>query len=72
MTCGARAPSNQLAGWGAARHHRGAGHESRINPNNLRQVRGNIFLFAFCLLFALLFVWFAGDMKSKRPSKDHE
>ena len=47
MTCGARAPSNQLAGWGAARHHRGAGHESRINPNNLRQVRGNIFLFAF-------------------------
>ena len=35
MTCGARAPSfasNQLAGWGAARHHSGAGHESRINP----------------------------------------
>ena len=44
MTCGARAPSNQLAGWGAARHHRGAGHESCINPN-LRQVRGSIFLF---------------------------
>ena len=21
---------------------------------------------------SLLFVWFAGDMKSKRPSKDHE
>ena len=36
MTCGARAPSKQLAGWGAARHHCGAGHESRINPNNLR------------------------------------
>ena len=67
MTCGARAPSNQLAGWGAARHHRGAGHESRINSNNLRQVRGSIFLFE-----ALLLVWFAGDMKSERPSKDDE
>ena len=33
MTCGARAPSNQLDGWGAARHHCGAGHESRINQN---------------------------------------
>ena len=64
MTCGARAPSNQLAGWGAARHHRGAGHESRINPKHLRQVRGSIFL--------LLLVWFAGDMKSERPSKDDE
>ena len=64
MTCGARAPSNQLAGWGAARHHCGAGHESRINPNNLRQVRGSI--------FSLLLVWFAGDMKSERPSKDDE
>ena len=60
MTCGARAPSNQLAGWGAARHHCGAGHESRINPNNLRQVRGSI--------FSLPLVWFAGDMKSERPS----
>ena len=50
MTCGARAPSSQLAGWGASRHHCGAGHESRINPNNLRQVRGSIFLFAFVLL----------------------
>ena len=60
----ARAPSNQLAGWGAARHHCGAGHESRINPNNLRQVRGSI--------FSLLLVWFAGDMKSERPSKDDE
>ena len=49
MTCGARAPSNQLAGWGAARHHRGAGHESRTNPNNLREVRGSIFLFASCV-----------------------
>ena len=66
MTCGARAPSNQLAGWGAARHHCGAGHESRINPNNLRQVRGSI----FSLLQSL--VWFAGDMKSERPSKDDE
>ena len=64
MTCGARAPSNQLAGWGAARHHCGAGHESRINPNNLRQVRGSI--------FSLLLVWFAGDMKSEHPSKDDE
>ena len=67
MTCCARAPSssNQLAGWGAARHHCGAGHESRINPNNLRQVRGSIFPL-------LLVVWFAGDMKSERPSKDDE
>ena len=65
MTCGARAPSNQLAaGWGAARHHRGAGHESRINPN-IRQVRGRAFS-------SLLLVWFAGDMKSERPSKDDE
>ena len=35
---------------------------SCINPNNLRQVRGSI--------FSLLLVWFAGDMKSERPSKD--
>ena len=34
------------------------------NPNNLRQVRGSI--------FSLLLVWFAGDMKSERPSKDDE
>ena len=47
----ARAPSNQPAGWGAARHHSGAVHESRINPNNLRQVRGSIFLFASCVVF---------------------
>ena len=66
MTCGARAPSNQLAGWGAARHRCGAGHESRINPNNRRQVRGSI------KFFSLLLVWFAGDMKSERPSKDDE
>ena len=39
-------------------------HESHINPNNLRQVRGSI--------FSLLLVWFAGDMKSERPSKDDE
>ena len=55
MTCGARAPSNQLAGWGAAHHHRGAGHEPRIimiNPTsgNLRQVRDRIFLFEALLL----------------------
>ena len=31
---------------------------------NLRQVRGSI--------FSLLLVWFAGDMKSERPSKDDE
>ena len=49
MTCGARAPSNQLAGWGAARHHRGAGHESLVNPNNLCQVRC-IVLFASCVV----------------------
>ena len=66
MTNGARAPSNQLMGWGAARHHRGAGHELRINPNNLRQVRGSIFLFASSS------VWFAGDMKSERPAKNNE
>ena len=66
MTRGARAPSNQLAGWGAARHHCGAGHESRINPNNLRQAGS-------CAAFSsLLLVWFAGDMKSERPSKDDE
>ena len=61
MTCGARAPSNQLAGWGAARHHCGAGHESRINPNNLRQVRGSIFdddfLFASCVVCWWHEVW---------------
>ena len=64
MTCSARGPSNELAGWGTARHHRGAGHESRINPNNLRQVRGSI--------SSLLLVSVAGDMKSERPSKDDE
>ena len=50
MTCGARAPSNQLAGWGTARHNRGAGHESCINPNNLRrrQVCGSNLFFASC------------------------
>ena len=62
-TC-TRAPSNQLAGWGAARHHCGAGHESPINPNKLFQVHGSI--------FSLLLVWFAGDEKSERPSKDDE
>ena len=67
MTCGARAPSNQLAGWGAARHHRGAGHESRINPNNLQLIRRGKFVAAFS---SLLLVWFAGDTKSERPSKD--
>ena len=53
MMCGARAPSNQPAGWGAARHHRGAGLESRINPNNLRQVRCDISLFASCVVCRL-------------------
>ena len=57
MTCRARAPLSQLAGWGAARHHRGAGHESRINPNNLRQVRGSIFLFAYCVVCWWHEVW---------------
>ena len=64
MTCGACAPSNQLAGWGGVHHHLGSGHESRINSNNLRQVR--------CSISLLLLVWFAGDMKSERPSKDDE
>ena len=54
MTCVARARSNQLAGWGAARHHCGAGHESRINPNNLRQVRGS---FASCVVCWWYEVW---------------
>ena len=67
MTCGAPVPSNQLAGWGATRHHCSAGHESRINPNNLCQVPGSILLFQ-----SLLLVWFAGDMKSEHPSKDDE
>ena len=38
-----------------------------LNPNNLRQVRGSIFM-----IFSLLLVWFAGDTKSKRLSKDDE
>ena len=50
MTCGARAPSNQLDGWGAARHHRSAGHESRINPNNLRQRSSSWQHFPLCFL----------------------
>ena len=33
----------------------------------LRQVRGSIFM-----IFSLIIVWFAGDMKSERPSKDDE
>ena len=59
------------AGWGAARHHCGAGDEyvthqpkGKVEPNNLRQVRGSI--------FSLPLVLFAGDMKSERPSKDDE
>ena len=64
MTCHARAPSHQLAGWGATRHYRGAVHEPRINPNNLRQVR--------CSILLLLLVWFAGGTKSERNSKDDE
>ena len=64
MTCGARAPSNQLAsmaGWGAARHHRG---DSRASTQTT---------FKFVAAFSsLLLVWFAGDMKSERPSKDDE
>ena len=56
---GARAPSNQLAVWlwGAARHHSGAGHELRINPNNLRQVRGSISVFASCVVCWWHEVW---------------
>ena len=54
---------NQLDGWGAERHHCGAGHESRINPNNteklnLRKVRGSIFFFfAACVVCWWHEVW---------------
>ena len=40
---------------------------SCINPNNLRQVRDSIFS-----SLQVSHVWFAGDMKSERPSKDDE
>ena len=51
MTCGAHAPSNQLAGAlyviiAALATIRA----STINPNNLRQVHGSIFLFASCVV----------------------
>ena len=59
--------SFKSAGWGAARHHRGAGRESRINPNNPSQFVKFVAAFS-----SLLLVWFAGDMKSERPSKDDE
>ena len=54
MTCGARAPSNQLDGWGAARHHCGAGHESRINPNNTETFVKFVAAFSLCFLCGLL------------------
>ena len=58
--------SFKSAGWlGRCASHCGAGHESRINPNNLSQVRGSTFT-------QLFLVWFAGDMKSERSSKDGE
>ena len=65
MTFGARAPSNQLAAWGAARHHRGAGHESPINPTNLRQVRCK--RFALCFLCGLLVTCWA-PFKGRRTT----
>ena len=57
----------QLAGWaswGAARHHRNAGHESRIKQTT--------FVKFVAASSSLLLVWFAGDMKSERPSRDDE
>ena len=54
MTCGARAPSNQLDGWGAGRHHCGAGHESRINPNNTETFVKFVAAFSLCFLCGLL------------------
>ena len=64
MTCGARAPSNQLAAAGALRVIIAALATSRASTQTT---------FKFVATFSsLLFVWFAGDMKSKRPSKDHE
>ena len=61
MTCGARAPSNQLDGWGAARHYCGAGHESRINPNNtetfVKFVAVFVAAFSLCFLCGLLVTW---------------
>ena len=65
MTCGARAPSNQLAGWGAARVIIAALATSRASTQTT-------FVKFVATFSSLLFVWFAGDMKSKRPSKDHE
>ena len=57
MTCGACTPSIQLhAGWGAVRH-RGAGHESRINPNNLRQFVAAFCSFSLCFSCGLLVTW---------------
>ena len=69
MTCGARAPSNQLAGngWlaGALRVIIAALATSRASTQTtFWSSRGSI--------FSLLLVWFAGDMKSERPSKDDE
>ena len=64
MTCGARAPSNQLGRCASSlRRWPRVAHQPKQH-RNLRQVRGSI--------FSLLLVWFAGDMKSERPSKDDE
>ena len=57
MTCGARAPSNQLAGWGAARHYCGAGHASRASTHTT-------FVKFMAAFSSLLLVWCAGDLKS--------
>ena len=58
MMCGARAPSNQLAGWGAARH-------MTITVLATSRASTQTTLVKFVAAFScLLFVWFAGDMKS--------
>ena len=64
MTCGARAPSNRLAGWGAALHHWALA-TSRASTQTT-------FVKFFAAFSSLLLVWFAGDMKSEHPSKDEE
>ena len=65
-TCGARAPSNQPARLGrcasSLRRWPRVAHQPK-QPSSSK-VRGSI--------FSLLLVWFSGDMKSERPSKDDE
>ena len=72
MTCGARAFSNQLAGWalpGALRVIIAVLATSRASTQTSPLSSSWQFVAAFS---SLLLVWFAGDMKSERPSKDDE